>query len=373
MSSILKYVDIDSSYRNRKLFPNPADFVIPVSNGPNNPSNAGQAQSAIANAFPIDISTTQAGSTTTQIVLNANDSTITNFYIGKYLQIGTQFSIITAYDGATQTATVSPAFSVAPPAGTTYYVRAGIPMLSSNLVAGSTQILLNLGPAASTISEIYQGTFIYFTSGVNKGVSALIVDYNGATQQATLGTALPQIPGATDAYDILQYSSDSYSPLIYSGTTGFGQAVCYSIELIHLTVPNQTMASGYGGTLNNYPYLLLKFYNEGNKHADKVIYSNNPNEQTCLFKIPLGLNLSSETFFTLKDCRMIQVIKHKIDQPLRFTLTLPDGSPIIFATADNVPPETVNPFLQISASFAFRRIDGSLSAPTGSGQTIANR
>jgi hypothetical protein len=370
MSSVLKYVDIDSSYRNRNLYPNPADFVIPVSNGPNNALNAAQAQSAIANAYPIDIGTTQAGSTTTQIVLSATDSTINNFYIGKYLQIGTQFSVITAYDGATQTATVNQPFSVAPPAGTTYYVRAAIPMLSSNLIAGSTQTVLNLGPSASTVNQIYQGAFIYFTSGPNQGDSALIVNYNGTTQQATLGSALPQVPGATDAYDILQYSSDSYSPLIYSGTLGFGQPVCYSIELIHLTVPNQTMASGYGGTLNNYPYLLLQFYNEGNKHADKVIYSNNPNEQTCLFKIPLGLNLSHETFFTLKDCRMIQVAKHKLDQPLRFRLTLPDGSPIIFATADNVPPESVNPFVQISASFAFRRIDGSLSAPTGSGQTI---
>jgi hypothetical protein len=132
-----------------------------------------------------------------------------------------------------------------------------------------------------------------------------------------------------------------------------------------MTVPNQTLASGYGGTLNNYPYLLLQFYNEGNMHADKVIYSNNPNEQTCLFKIPLGLNLSTETFFTLKDARMIQVVKHKLDQPLRFRLLLPDGEVVTFATSDNVPPEEINPFLQISATFAFRRIDGSLSAPTG--------
>lgn len=364
MSSVLKYVDVDSSYRNRILYPNPADFVIPVANGPNSALNAFQAFSPVANAYPSSISTTQAGSTTTQIVLNTTASTITNFYVGQYLQIGTQFSIITAYNGTTQTATVSTPFSVAPAAGTTYFIRSGIPMISSNLAAGSTQILLNLGPSASTIDQIYQGTFIYFTSGPNQGVSALIVNYVGSTQQATLGAALPQVPGAADAYDILQYSFDSFSPMIYSGTTGFNQPTCYSVELIHMTVPNQTLASGNGGTLNNYPYLLLQFYNEGNMHADKVIYSNNPNEQTCLFKIPLGLNLSTETFFTLKDARAIQVVKHKLDQPLRFRLTLPNGSPIIFATADNVPPENINPFLQISASFAFRRIDGSLSAPT---------
>jgi hypothetical protein len=365
MSSVLKYVDVDSSYRNRGLYPNPADFVIPVSYGLNNALNAAQAMSPITDAFPSVISTTQAGSTTTQIVLNASASTITNFYIGKYLQIGNQFSIITSYDGATQVATVSVPFSAIPAPGTTYYIRGGIPMLSSNLVAGSTQILLNLGPAASTTSELYRGSFIYFTSGPNIGTTTLIVDYNSTTQQATLGSSLLQVPGATDSYDILQYSSDSYAPLVYSGTIGFGQPVCYSVELVHVTVPNQTLASGYGGTLNNYPYLLMKFYNEGNMHADKVIYSNNPNEASCLFKIPLGLNLTHETFFTLKDARMIQVVKHKLDQPLRFTLTLPDGEPIVFATPDNAPPEPTNPFVQISATFAFRRIDGSLTAPIG--------
>src|SRR5438132_3381231 len=85
-------------------------------------------------------------------------------------------------------------------------------------------------------------------------------------------------------------------------------------------------------------------------HAIKVIYSYNTHEQSALFKIPLGLNLKNETFFTLKDCRMIQVVKHKLDQPVRFRLLLPDGSPVIFATPDNVPPQAVNPLLQISVS-----------------------
>ena len=67
MSSVLKYVDVDSSYRNRGLYPNPADFVIPVSYGLNNALNAAQAMSPITDAFPSVISTTQAGSTTKQI------------------------------------------------------------------------------------------------------------------------------------------------------------------------------------------------------------------------------------------------------------------------------------------------------------------
>lgn len=362
MGSIMKYLCLDSAWRNRNLFPNPADYAVQVSNGPGSALNAFQALSPVADSFPEATGVTQAGSTTTQIVLATNSSNIVNFYNGLYLQIGTQFSLITAYDATTQTATVATAFSVAPPAGTTYYIRGAIPTLSSNLVAGSTQLVLNLGLSASTVDNAYQGYYVYFTSGPNTGTAILIATYSGSTQQATLTKALPFLPGATDAYDILQYSGDSWSPLIYSGTTGFGQPVCYSVELCYLIIPNQILTSGYGGTLNNYPYLDLALYNEGNMHADKVLYTNNPNEQRVLFRVPLGLNINTETFFTLKDSKCIQVVKLKLDQPLRFTLTLPNGDPVIFATADNVPPQNANPLVQISATFACRRIDGSLSS-----------
>jgi len=362
MGSIMKYLCLDSSWRNRINYPNPADYVAQVAYGPGSALNAFQALSPVADSFPTAVGLTQAGSTTTQVVLAANSSTIVNFYNNLYLQIGTQFSIITAYNPTTQTATVATAFSVPPPAGTTYYIRGALPTLSSNLVAGSTQLILNLGLSASTVDQAYQGFYIYFTSGPNIGTATLIASYNGTTQQATLAKALAFLPGATDAYDILQYSGDSWSPVIYSGTTGFSQPVCYSIELCYLIVPNQTIISGYGGTLNNYPYLDLALFNEGNQHADKVLYSNNPNEQSVLFRVPLGLNINTETFFTLKDSKCIQVVKLKLDQPLRFRITLPSGDPVIFATADNVPPENVNPLVQISATFACRRIDGSLSS-----------
>lgn len=347
------------------MYPLETDFVLPVSNGPANSFSVFQATDPLVNGYPSVISTLQAGSTTTMIVLNASSSTIPNFYVGNYLQIGTQFSMIISYNSTTQTATVNTAYTLAPGAGTTYYIRGAIPILSSNLVDASTQNIVNLGPAASTINDAYVGYYIYFTGGVNgpstangNGVAMLIVAYNGSTQAATLAKALPNFPG-TDPYDILQYSSDSFYPLVYNGTIGFNQPVCYSIELLYITIPNQIILSGYGGTLNNYPYLYLHLFNEGNMHSDHVLYSNNPAARSALFKIPLGLNLKSETFFTLKDAKMIQVTKIKLDQPMHFRLVLPDGSPIIFQTPDNTGLLPPNPLLQISATFALRRIDSS--------------
>lgn len=356
-SSIYKYVDLCSTYRSRSQYPNPANFVVPVEFGPGNALNVFQAKDPVSNAFPTVVSTTQAGSTTTAIVLNASSSPIDDFYVGDYLQIGTEYRIITSYVAATQTATVQTAFSVAPAGVTQYYIRQAIPVYSSTLAAGSTQNLVNLGIGALNRDSFYVGMFIYFRSGANIGVSSPIAQYNGTTLVATLGKPLPFLPAAGDAYDILPYSYDSYCPLIYSGTIGFNQPVCYSIELLYLTIPNQPIKSGYGGNLNNYPFLYLYLFNEGNMHADKVLYTNNPNAQSCLFKIPLGLNLRTETFFTLKDAKMINVCKFKLDQPIRFQLVLPNGEPIIFATADNMSPAPPNPLLQISGVFAYRRID----------------
>lgn len=358
--SIYKYLDLDSTYRNRIIYPNPSNFVIPISLGTSNANSALNAQAPVADAYPFVISTTQAGSSTTQIVLNSSSSTISNFYNGKYLQIGTDYRIITAYNASTNTATVESPFTSAPGAGTTYYIRDGIPILSSTLAGGNNQVV-QLGLSASSLDNSYVGYFIYFRSGAAIGQSSVIINYTGSTQTATLGKSLTAIPVAGDAYDILQFSYDSFQPLIYNGTLGFNQPVCYSIELLYVTLPIQLMTGGYGGTFNNYPYVYLELYNEGNIHSINNLYTNNPNAQIALFKIPLG-GTCTGAFATYKDAKMIPVVKIKPDQALHFRLFLPDGSDIIFSTPDNQPPNAPNPFIQMSASFALRRIDGGIES-----------
>jgi hypothetical protein len=385
MSSVYKYIDLCSTYRNRNYYPNPADFVAPISYGLSSVSNAFQAQDPIVDGVPSVINVTQAGSTNSMIVLAADSSPITNFYDGLYLQIGTQYRVIQSYDAATQTATINttppatPFPGLPPPAGTQYYIRAGIPVYSATLVAPvalgppnpppptatNTQNVVYLGTTSSaivpSIDGYFTGYYIYFTSGANVGIAALISQYTGLYRAAVLAKALPNVPAVGDAYDILQYTGDNVAPLIYSGTIGFNQPVCYSIELLYLTIPNQLLSSGYGGNLKQYPYLYLYFYNEGNMHADHTLYTNNPNVSSATFKIPVGLNLTTETFFTLKDAKMIQVCKFKPDQPVHFRLVLPDGTPIVFATPDNLSPLPPNPLLQISGCFAIRRIDGEVT------------
>lgn len=357
MSSIYKYINVDSTYRNRKLYPNPADFVMPVSYTGNLLSDPFQAADPIIDAYPTEIAFTQAGSTDIDIVLSATSSTIQNFYINKYLQIGNEYRIITNYDPATKIATVSVAFSAAPAALTKYYIRGGLPTFSGTVGAtGNTFANVNLGLTASSSSGTYRGQYLSMTSGTADTETSLIVSYSGDTKIAGITPSFSSEPVAGDTFDILGFSRDNFAPLTYWGTRGFNNPVCYSMELLYLMVPNQILKSGYGGTLDKYPYFILKVSNVEMQYSDHILYSNNPNERNAMFRVPMPLTLRSESFFILRDSKCIEVVKFKPDQSLKFQLLLPSGQPIIFKTDDNVSPEAPNPFLQISASFAIRRI-----------------
>lgn len=357
-NSIYKYLDINSSYRNRNMYPNPTDFALPVSYIAGTNGNAFTAVDPIVGAVPFETGVTVGVSTPTNINLAASSSTINNFYVDNILQIGTEYRTIVSYSAVGNVAIVSSPFSAAPAAGTTYYIRDGIPTYSGSVAAlGTTQNVVNLGVGASSSDGAYVGYYIYFLTGVNSGTTRMITSYTGSTRLATLSLALPSIPGIGDNFDICSFTKDNFCPMLYSGSLT-NQPVCYSIELLYLLLPNVNIKSGYGGTFSKYPYFYLKLYNEGNNHANKVLYSNNPNSQSALFKVPIGLNLNSETFFTLKDSKCIQVVKFRPTDNLRFTLTFPNGEPVIFTQSDNFSPLSPNPFLQISATFAIRRIDG---------------
>jgi hypothetical protein len=357
----VKYIDICSTYRNRNLYPNPSNFLVAITYDQNPITNAFMAQDPVVNAVPSVISTLQAGSTFTNIVLNASASAIDNFYVDDLLEIGGVIRKIISYNGTSKTATVeAPGFAGPPGAGTTYYIRGAYPIFTSTIGAGSTTNLVNLGVGASSTDNAYTGQYIYFLpGGTCAGTTMLIIAYNGTTKIATMFKGLPAIPALGDDYEIDAFTKDNFTPLLYSGTQGFNQSICYTMDLLYLTIPNQLTKSGYGGNLSKYPFLYLHLYNEGSvMRSDAVLYSNNPNAKRATFKIPLGLNLNQETFFTLKDAKCIQTIKFKPDQPIRFTLTLPNGEPVTFATADNLSPLEPNPLLQISGCFAIRRMDG---------------
>lgn len=359
-SSIYKYLNIDSTYRNRNLYPYQTNFIIPVSWSADPITDPFKAFDPISNAYPSEISTTQAITTGTTAVLNANASTIENFYINRYLQIGSEYRKITNYDATTKNATLETGFTTDPiPAGTTYYIRLEIPLVSGSVIADTVTDITSIYKVFTDLTinptNLYRGSFLYFTSGLNTGISRMI--YECSNNAITVIKSFPYTPSTGDTFNVLQFSRDNFCPLAYWGTRGMSNPVCYSIELLYLMVPNKILKSGYGGTLDKYPYFILKLSNVETQYSDHALYSNNPNEKSALFRIPMPLTLRSETFFILKDSKCIEVVKFRPDQSLKVELLLPNGDPIIFKTTDNISPEAPNPLIQISASFAIRRID----------------
>ncbi len=119
-----KYIDIDSTYRNRVNYPNTSDFVIPI-NYAGRDSTSSSAIDPIIDAIPYGFlgGVTQSSGDATHIKLDSGESAIDNYYINSILDIipngGTQqFVKIIAYDGTTKIATLETPLASNPLAST---------------------------------------------------------------------------------------------------------------------------------------------------------------------------------------------------------------------------------------------------------------
>ena len=336
-----KYIDLDSTYRNRKLWPLSTDFVVDINAATRNtPANA---LDPILLAFPYEVNLTSALSTPTQIPLSVNSSSIKNFYRNSYIEIAGIFRLITSYNELTQIVTVTPAFGGPFPALTQYTIRKEEPFegpLLTSANAPTTQtIFLNAG--ASAIDNYYNNFYVFLPNGSENPpvftppVSyeyARIISYNGITKEAQLATPLRVPPQAGVTYEILEFSRDNVVPLRYSGNQVIGNPAPYKIYLTSMTVPNRYILNGYGGRLQDYPYLYVSLYSANATTSTNAIYSNNNYSLQALFKVPISsLFLSADQqFFNFQFSNMEQTISFKENDSLHFNILLPNGQIVQF-------------------------------------------
>ena len=357
--NVYRYVDIDSTYRDRTQYPLTSNFVIPYTNASAG-STANMAADPVAISYPYVSGNTQAGSTVNKLVLALDSSSIDNFYIGNVISIQNQSSFIIAYTGSTQTASISQNLSVAPGINVSYVIRKAIPILygtNAILQAGSTQLILNFPITASTVDNYYAGMYILFTSGTNTGEVRLINSYNGSTQQATLSLPLVNIPG-TDSFEIDDFSYDNQVSFRYTGSRTTSQPCCYAVQLLQLSIPQLTLTVGYGGTVMDYPYLYVHFYNETLSSSGITIYGNNPNAGKATFRVAMTNTITNKQFFIFSLINLLAYspLKFSPTDSIRFRVTLPNGKDLAFVTEDNFSPVSPNPLVQISALFSIKRL-----------------
>ncbi len=358
---IIQTLQIDSTYRDRTKFILPSDFDIPMYNSATS-STAKEAKDPIASSFPVETNKTFGSyvGPSSSIILNSNSLPYKAVYNNYYLEndcssfAGTHnYYKILSYDPTT--------FTVVLPTPITptnnYNIRKDIPLLRDILgvVAGVTTTEIVLGGLASNIDDIYINCYLRMFSGIASQSYGIIIGYTGATKTAILKTPLSNIPITGDGYEILPYTKDNFSPLLYNGTNT-NQVVCYEIELLYLILPNIFILNGSAGRLDDYPYFYVKLYNISSKPSATKMITNNPNSREAIFSAPMDLNLTSQSFFTLSATNPIQQMTFKPDDNLHFSVCLPNGEPLQFRESDWFSPGAPNPFLQISAVFSIKRV-----------------
>ena len=290
---------------------------------------------------------------------------IDNYYINYIIEditLGVSRKII-SYEGATRLAQTDSLF---PPGGWSvldyYIVRKQVPSEIGTLT-GITTTSVQLPLSSSSSDNYYVGDFLRITDfliipGPLYGETRKITYYNGNTRVATVEYPFSAIPG-TVTYEILPFTRDNVVPLVFTGIE-LNRVDNYEMELLNLILPNKILISGNGGNALTYPYLLLEIYNISVASGDtrNILISNNPNSVRVLFRIPVDdtVNKSVSPFVKIDGDGMVQTIKFKPDQSLKFRVLLPNGEVLKVGDSEKFSPSAPNEFMQISACFSLRRI-----------------
>jgi len=94
--------------------------------------------------------------------------------------------------------------------------------------------------------------------------------------------------------------------------------------------------------------------------SKNVIYSNNPHSNRALFLVPItDINDPQRSPFIKLDAgSMVQTVKFKPNDCLRFSVFLSDGTLYQTIMSDYYCPSAPNQLVQIDALFGIRRLTG---------------
>lgn len=249
-----------------------------------------------------------------------------------------------------------------------YTIRKSPPLFSSAIAAGSTTNNVVLSAGSSTVDDFYNGQFLRIRPSVYgnglvapEGEARKIVNYDGTTLTATVAPSFSAIPTVGDIAEILDFSYDNLNPFVYTGSQVSQQElVCYEIELLNLILPNKTLATSFGSRAAFYPYMYVELSNVSGASAGmkNTIYSNNPNATRMTFRVPIDdvPNPIISSFIKVDGDGMVQTLKFKPNDNLRFSVRFSNGEVYRTEEADLFSPAAPNPELQISACFSIKRL-----------------
>ena len=222
------------------------------------------------------------------------------------------------------------------------------------------------GPAFGRVSEIVSykvsGTFPNLIKTAN--VSPPFIAAPSTGDKFTFRSGFVEnsfaIPAkAGDNFELLKFSYDNHNPFLYSGSQVSQQElVCYRIELLNLSLPNKILSSGEGNLISFYPYVYVELSNVSGFGSKNTIYSNNPNAKNMLFRVAVDDNStpSSSKFINIDSDGMVQTLKFKPNDNLRFSVYLSNGELFKVVEPEHTSPSPPNSEIQISAVFSIKRL-----------------
>lgn len=356
----MKYIDIDSTYRDRTKSPNPGNFIVDLSqSGTRNTSQT--APDFIIDSFPIHgdgVITFAVGGSAAAPILDVTSSVQNNFYVNYFIEDITlgEFRQVLSYDGTTRIATLVSAFSGGWQDTDAFSIRKTTPFRQATLV-GTTTTVATLDGGASTVDNTYVGLYIWFST---TNQVRIVTAYDGALREATLNQPIAAALGAV-SYELLLFSRSSFHPIeVDKSASNHQQEICYEVTIIHLIVPSTILSVSNGGTINNYPYIYIEFGNmSGNTiSSQRVIHSNSPAATRATFKLPVvDVSNVASNFIKIACDHPPQIMKFNPVGNFFFGVKLPNGEYFTPSVADNMAPSEPNPALQISAMFGYQRVD----------------
>jgi hypothetical protein len=247
----------------------------------------------------------------------------------------------------------------------------------TSVAVGGSSTTVQFPYTASSVSGYYNGAYIQIKNDVRQ-----VISYDAVTRTVTVDSNFtsPVVAGdtftfrsifvtpnfsntvgSTDRFEILSFSVDNHNPFVYTGShVSQQQQVCYEIELLNLSLPNKTLSVGEGRRITFYPYVYVEISNVSGASAGmkNTIYSNNPNSSRMVFRAAIDdvPNPNISSFIKVDGDGMVQTLKFRPNDNLRFSVRLPNGQIYETVESENVGPSPPNPDIQISALFSIRRL-----------------
>jgi len=218
--------------------------------------------------------------------------------------------------------------------------------------------------SSSSLTNI-RGSCFYINAYIGNGYNACFITnvndscVKGETEfYPSYSNITANVPMPGTLINIVSFSKDNYTPLMYNGSVASqNEPVAYEISLVNLTLPNTTLISG--SSIVYYPYVYVEF-TILNSQVVSAIYSNNPNSKKAMFLVPITdiNNKMTTRFIKLNGGSMIQTVKFKPNDCLKFSVYLPNGELFKTVATDYYSPSVANPFVQIEAVFSILRLSG---------------